>query len=142
MIEEIMDTVDKVAAAIAEIPGNPTHREIARIAIEEYQNEIWSPTFKVERGRILPEYRMIRAMQLTSHIMRIVRKYLCDHDGTKGHKGATQDLMEVLYESGAEVITDADRAVAGLPARGPYGLTAEELGILEMRRVEAMLGPV
>lgn len=138
-----MDVVEQVAEAIADIPGNPSSLEIARIAIEAYQEAIWSPTFDISnRAGMVPELRRVRAQQTTAHIMHIVSKYLCDHGEMDGHKHASRELMEALYESGAEVITDIDRATAGLPPRGPYGLTAEELRIRGARLTEAMLRPM
>lgn len=91
---------------------------------------------------MVPELRRHRALQLTGHIMHIMHKYLCNHGDARGSRDASRDLMEALYESGADVVTDADRATAGLAARGPYGVTAEELRIMEVRRVEAMLRPL
>lgn len=138
-----MDIVGKVAADIEEIPGNPSAREIARVAIEAYQRELWTPAFNyTNRNGMLPELRRNRTNQLTAQIMQIVGKYLCDHGDAHGARDASRDLFEAIYESGAEVITDLDRAKAGLPPRGPYGLTAEELRIREAKLTEAMLRPL
>lgn len=138
-----MNIVEKVADAIADIPGDPSSLEIARIAIEAYQKELWSPAFDTSnRFLAAPWLRRVRADQIASHILNIVGKYLCDHGGARGHRDASRDLVEALYESGADIITDADRATAGLPMRGPYGLTVEELRILEARHTEAMLRPI
>lgn len=138
-----MNVVEKVAEAIAEIPGKPSTLEIARIAIEAYQEAIWSPTFDISnRAGMVPEFRRARAQQTTAHIMSIVGKYLCDHGEARGHRDASRELMEALYEAGAEVITDHDRATAGLAPRGPYGLTAEELRIRENRLLEVMRQPM
>lgn len=138
-----MDIVGKVAADIAEIPGNPSAHEIARVAIEAYQRELWTPAFGLgNRSGMVPELRRIRAQQLTAHIMNVVAKYLCDHGEAHGARDASRKLFEAIYESGAEIITDADRATAGLAPRGPYGMTAEELRIRELRLTEAMLRPV
>ena len=121
-----MDIVEKVAAEIADIPGDPSALEIARIAIEAYQRELWSPHFDLSsRYTIRPELRRHRANQLTAHILHIVGKYLCDHGDAQGHRDASRALVEALYESGADIVTDVERATAGLPARGPYGLTAD-----------------
>jgi hypothetical protein len=136
-----MDIVEQVATEISEIPGDPSSLEIARIAIEAYQRALWTPHFG-RPNRVWPELRRNRANQLTAHILSIVGKYLCDHGDVRGHREASRDLFEVLYESGAEVITDADRATAGLSPRGPYGLTEEQLRILDARYTEAMLRPM
>jgi hypothetical protein len=100
-----MDIVEKVAADIAEIPGNPSANEIARVAIEAYQRELWTPAFNHEnRYGMIPEFRRNRAHNLTAHIIHIVGKYLCDHSETRGAREASRDLFEAIYESGAEII--------------------------------------
>lgn len=138
-----MDIVEQVAIEIADIPGDPSSLEIARVAIEAYQRALWPPAFDRPRGSYLqPQHRRIRAQQITAHIMHIIGKYLCDHGKVRGHMEASQELMEALYESGAQIITDADRAAAGLLPRGPLGLTVEELRIMEARLTEAMLRPM
>lgn len=136
-----MDIVETVAAELAEIPGDPSSLEIARIAIEAYQRALWEPHFNRTGRLAYPDHRIARANSLTAHIMSIVGKYLCDHGDSKGRRDASRDLYEAIYESGVDIITDADRAVAGLPARGPFGLTVEQLRILDARYTEAMLRP-
>lgn len=136
-----MDIVEAVATEIADIPGDPSSLEIARVAIEAYQRALWTPHFD-RAAPFYPEHRRNRANALTAHIMSIVGKYLCDHGAAHGHREASRDIFEALYESGAEIITDADRASAGLPARGPYGLTREQLRALDARYTEAMLRPI
>jgi hypothetical protein len=138
-----MDIVQTVADAVAEIPGQPNPREIARVAIEEYQKALWTPLFdKENRYGMVPEMRRRHAQSLTAHIMHVVGDYLCPHGEVDGHRGASGKLFEALYESGAYIVTDADRQAAGLPMRGPYGLTMQELQIMEIKRVEAMLSPM
>lgn len=138
-----MDIVGKVAADIAEIPGNPNAREIARVAIEAYQKALWTPAFDISsRGGMVPELRRNRASQITSHIMQLIGRYICDHGEERGSREASAVLFEAIYESGADIITDTDRATAGLAPRGAYGITAEELRIMEARRMKAMLGPL
>lgn len=137
-----MDIVETVAAEIADIPGDhPSSLEIARVAIEAYQKALW-PSYFGRDMPLYPEHRRHRAMALTAHIMSMIGKYLRDDAEIEGHRDASRDLFEALYESGAEVITDADRTAAGLPARGPYGLTREELRLLEARYTEVMLRPM
>lgn len=138
-----MDIVGKVAEAVAEIPGNPSPREIARIAIEAYQAALWTPAFDISsRAGMIPEMRRNRASRLTAHIMHLIGKYLCDHGEERGPRNASETLFEAIYESGADIITDGDRATAGLPPRGAYGLTAEELRIMDAKRIQAMLAPM
>jgi hypothetical protein len=137
-----MNIVEQVAEAIAEIPGAPSSLEIARVAIEEYQKALWTPLFdQANRFGFVPELRRHHANALTAHIMQIVGRYLCEHGEAQGARDASRELFEALYDSGAYIVTDADRAGAGLPMRGPYGLTREELKIMEMKRIEAMLAP-
>lgn len=138
-----MDIVGKVAAEIADIPGNPSSREVARIAIEAYQKALWTPAFDISsRGGMIPELRRNRASQITAHIMHLIGRYLCDHGDTKGSREASAVLFEAIYESGADIITDADRSTADLAPRGPYGITVQELQIIEAKSIEAMLRPL
>lgn len=137
----MIDIVEQVATEIADIPGDPSPLEIARVAIETYQRVLWSCHFD-KNPPLYPHHRGNRATVLTAHIMNIIGKYLCDHGKARGHKEASRDLFEAIYESGAEIITDADRAAAGLPQRGPYGLTREQLCILEAHYMRAMLAPI
>lgn len=57
------------------------------------------------------------------------------------HREILGALIDVLYATGVEVITDADRAAAGLDHRHDRGMTDQELQIYEARRIEAMLRP-
>ena len=50
-------------------------------------------------------------------------------------------LFDLFYATGVEVITDSDRAAAGLEHRHHYGMTDEELRIFEHRYIHAMLNP-
>jgi hypothetical protein len=50
-----------------------------------------------------------------------------------------EKIFETLYIEGAEVITDVDRAAAGLPYRNAKGLTEIELRIMEDRLTSVML---
>jgi hypothetical protein len=129
-----MDIVKTVADAIAEIPGQPSPPEIARVAIEEYQKALWTPLFNEEnRFGCVPELRRNHANSLTAHIMHAIGDYLCRHGEVDGLREASGKLFEAIYESGAYIVTDADRQAAGLPMRGPYGLTMQELQILEIK---------
>jgi hypothetical protein len=139
-----MDVVKTVADAIAGIPDRfPSAEVVARVAIEEYQKALWTPLFDQEsRFGFVPELRRRHAQMLTAHIMQAIGDYLCRHGEEDGLREASEKLFEMIYESGAYVLTDADRQAAGLPMRGPYGLTMEELKIMEMKRIEAMLSPI
>lgn len=138
-----MDIVKTVADAIAEITGQPGPREVARVAIEEYQKALWTPLFDQEnRFGMVPEMRRRHAQALTAHLMHAIGDYLCRHGEEDGLREASGKLFEMIYESGAYIVTDADRQTAGLPMRGPYGLTPQELQIMEAKRIEAMLSPI
>lgn len=134
-----MDIIEKVAKAIR-VRDSQDEFAIARAAIEAYQDAIWPVRHFSDRLEV--EHRRNKANALTAHVLNVIGKYLCDHGDARGHRDASRDLMQMFYESGADIITDADRSAAGLPARGPSGLTAEELRILEARRIEMMLKPM
>lgn len=134
-----MDVVQKVAEAIR-ARDSQDEFAIARAAIAAYQDAIWPVRHFSDRMTV--EIRRNKANALTAHVMNVISKYLCDHGDTRGHQDASRALMQLFYESGADIITDADRAAAGLPARGPSGLTDQELQIMEARRVEMMLKPL
>lgn len=136
-----MDVVQKVAAAIR-ARDSQDEFAIARAAIEAYQDAIWPVHHFSDKFSVAPELRRNKANALTAHVMNVISKYLCDHGDAHGHRDASRALMQMFYESGADIITDADRAAAGLPDRGPSGLTREELQIMEARRMEAMLAPM
>lgn len=58
------------------------------------------------------------------------------------HREIYRALFDLLYAIGVEVITDADRAAAGLDHRNQKGMTDQELRIMENRLLEAMLRPM
>jgi len=136
-----MNIVEQVADAIADIPGNPSSLEIARVAIEEYQKALWPPIDFGSRTLTIDRRRM-RANALTAHIMHLIGKHLCRHGEADGAREASRTLFETLYEAGADIVTDLDRANAGLLPRDHNGLTREELQIMEVKRTEAMLRPM
>ena len=74
--------------------------------------------------------------------MQVIDKYLCNHSEVSGGREASRELFAMFYEAGADIITDADRAAAGLLPRDKHGLTREELQILEAKRIQAMLAPL
>lgn len=164
-----MDTVEKIAKAMFEAveaetrdinPGklrpisweerkkemlqDPRHGDPytgARAAIEAYQDAIWPIHHFTDRA-MLPELRHIKAQQITAHILQVIGPFLCDHGDSRGYQDAGRALQQMFHEAGADIITDADRRVAGLTDRGPSGLTAQELSILENRKLEAMMQPI
>jgi hypothetical protein len=86
-------------------------------------------------------FRQQRADELTARVMSVIGKYLERHDG-EACRDAGHALFDLFYGSGVEVISDADRAAAGLLQRDEQGLTPEELQILEARRMQIMLAPM
>lgn len=60
-------------------------------------------------------------------------------------EGEQRDVLEKLYRmfhaAGIDVITDEDRANAGLPARDAYGWTDAELQAIERWRTELLSRP-
>lgn len=135
-----MDIEQKVAAAIR-ARDSQDEFAIARAAIEAYQDAIW-PVYHFHKWTVLPELRQVKAQQLTAHVLNVISPFLCHHGDSDAYRDTSRALMQLFYESGADIITDADRRVAGLAERGPSGLTAQELSILENRRIEAMLQPM
>ncbi len=87
------------------------------------------------------DMRRIRADAMTAHIMRIISPFITDVEND-AHRHAHAALYKAFHDVGAEIITDMDRASAGLMPRNDQGYTREELQILEMRRRDAMLRPM
>lgn len=79
--------------------------------------------------------RYMRTQQLLSHVMHQIKPYL-DPDS---YFDAARVLEELFYSSGVQIITDSDRAAAGLPPRDQNGMTLEELVIMEAHFRRAML---
>jgi hypothetical protein len=92
----------------------------------------------------LPHYdkRMHRAQVLTAQIMRLADPYICSHGESNGHRRFYDELMKLFWNGGFDVLTDADRAEAGLPIRGRNGWTEDELQAFERYKLEAMMRPL
>lgn len=82
--------------------------------------------------------REMRARSITSLILSKISEFLSDDQMRAVHNS----LVELLKESGADIISDNDRRNAGLPPRGPYGWTYAELHALEAHRLETLLKPL
>lgn len=89
-----------------------------------------------------PELRYRRAQALCAHITQIVSPAICEHTERNLRRDVVRDLMEFLFDEGVEMITDQDREAAGLAPRGVSGMTAHELWVLEMHRLDAMTRPI
>jgi hypothetical protein len=85
--------------------------------------------------------RYMRAQQMTAHVMHAIGKYITDEENDH-YREAARALLDLFYDNGVDVITDQMRADAGLPPRGEKGWTEQELHVMEMRRIEAMLKPM
>jgi hypothetical protein len=124
------EIVERVAQAICgdDNPANilAIHRTRARAAIEAYQAALWPPIDFGSRTLTIDRRRM-RADALTAHIMHAIGDYLCRHGEQDGAREASRALFKMLYEAGADIITDLDRANAGLAPRGTsdYGGEAD-----------------
>lgn len=105
---------------------------------------------------MMPDRRRLRAEIVAHHVLIALEPWIERLDrlelwnGVAGGDSAGRPkirrdiyrvLFDLLYITGAEVITDADRVAAGLEPRNEHGLTDSELRILENRMTEAMLKP-
>lgn len=84
------------------------------------------------------DLRRLRAQRLTGAIMNEISR-LIEGDNAREINRAIYDL---LWRSGADMITDHDRSNAGLPDRGNNGYTHDELHILEAKRIQMLLSPM
>jgi hypothetical protein len=89
----------------------------------------------------LQDMRKIRADHLTATVMNIVGEYITDVENDLYRK-AYRKLYEAFYDAGADVMTDNDRKMLGLPERGPDGWTVEEKLIFGNRMRDAMSKPI
>ncbi len=83
--------------------------------------------------------RFNRTMSIVPAMMNIIRPRLRDDVELRD---VYDDLIRLLNEAGAEIITDHDRREAGLQPRDDYGWTPDELIALERRRLEIMTRPL
>lgn len=87
--------------------------------------------------RLTINRRHMRAQQLLGHVLHVIEKYI-PHES---YEGVARDIEDLFLITGAYIVTDADRAAAGLPMRGVDGLTLDELKIIEAKMIQAMLAP-
>lgn len=88
---------------------------------------------------IYPNRRYQKAMNLTAHVMHILKDHI---PYSADHYKITRDLNDLFYTAGVDVITEHDRVNAGLAPRNHNGLTLEEIAILDARFAKAMLEPL
>lgn len=85
--------------------------------------------------------RHLRTQQLLGFVLLHIRPYLDQRPESRAERDVARVLEELFHASGVQIITEADRAAAGLPPRDHSGMTLEEIGIIETRMREAMLQP-
>lgn len=95
-------------------------------------------------NKMMPDdRRRRRSMVLLSAIMQIVHKHVTFSTVERNiADDIHHQLLTTFLDHGVEIITDADRAEAGLPPRGREGWTGVELCILEHARLSAMMAPI
>lgn len=84
---------------------------------------------------------MLRARALVAAVMQKIDPFL-DIEQDYVRSEVYNALIELFHSKGVDVITDADRADAGLPPRGADGWTGEELVALERYRFALLTQPI
>lgn len=98
---------------------------------------VWEPARGWGSPSALLDRRLMRAQALTAAVMKTLEP--CTLPGSE--RAVYQALIELFYQSGAELSTDFDRADAGLAPRDGDGYTATERTDFETRLREALLSP-
>lgn len=88
---------------------------------------------------IWPDRRLMRAQSLTVAIMQEISKVA--HFQNNEMRQIQDIVLNAFYQEGVEIITDADRAMAGLPPRDTKGWTPQELWVREKVNLEKLLKP-
>lgn len=89
--------------------------------------------------------RKLRADALASMALRAVDRYLDRSPEALDAnvvKLAHRALFDLFYQTGADIISDMDRANAGLAPRGDTGYTESELQIMEAHKQKIMMQPL
>jgi hypothetical protein len=90
-----------------------------------------------------PDLRRIHAQRFVAEILHIVETHLNDEDRRRRViRILAEELFDAAWKAGVHVLTDGDRQAAGLPPRGPFGWTDDELRALEDKRLENLRRPV
>lgn len=100
----------------------------------------------MSRSSVVINRRQMRAQVVSHHVMHALEPFI-DILQRRDPKGQYRReiygvLFNLFFATGVEVITDADRAAAGLSPRNEYGLTAEEFHLMEEKLEAAMRAPV
>lgn len=82
------------------------------------------------------DLRRRRADEFFAFVMHAIGDLIEDR------REAHHRLIQLLEESGVEIITDHIREEAGLPPRGGTGWTREELAALELARMATLIRPL
>lgn len=86
--------------------------------------------------------RHLRTQQLLGLVLHHIRPYLDPNPASRADREVARVLDDLFHCAGVQIITEADRAAAGLPPRDHNGMTLEELAVYEARMREAMLRPL
>lgn len=112
-------------------------------------DEVWSEMIDAAFSHPLPsqdsiwmDLRHARATQITGHVMNAIGKFFDTDPEQRNAYLASNALYDLFYKCGAEVVSDERRAEAGLPARDLKGWTAQELAIMDAKRIQTMFGPI
>lgn len=87
------------------------------------------------------DLRRRRAEMLVGQIMRVIDDKLNEEIPRVRHD-THYALLELFMQEGIEVLSDYDRAAAGLPPRGPDGWTMDEIIAMEKYRLELLYRPL
>jgi hypothetical protein len=88
------------------------------------------------------DMRMYRAQSLMHAVLQRIDPYLDPELGNHARRDVYEALLKLFHDEGVDVITDAQRADAGLPPRGPDGWTIEEMMAIEKRRLDILTAPI
>lgn len=88
------------------------------------------------------DLRMRRAQSMLHAVLQRVEPYLDPELGNSAPRDVYEALIKLFHDEGFDVITDAMRAEAGLPPRGPDGWTMEEMVAIEKHRLATMFAPI
>lgn len=105
---------------------------------ENMKKDLYSPLGMTE---IRLPYRQIRAERITAEIMRILARHV-GPDENNTLKRIHQDISDMFFKADVDIVTEIDRLEAGLPRRGAYGITPEDLAFMELRKKQIMYSMV
>lgn len=86
----------------------------------------------------LPDRRRQRVDALVHATMNALDKFIADDD----RKAAYYALVDLFTSKGIDILTAEDRERIGLPPHNEKGWTDQEVRVLELKRMEALLRPM